>query len=198
MGKTHSVMGKNMVVVRKVYYFEEPGPQNTEKVLEIVKERLKETGIKYVVLASTRGETAFKALKYFDDLKDKVNLIIVTHAGASEYEAEDIEKLRSSWATVLTCPHVFGWGVGDALRKKYQGFTVDRIIAEAYRRFSEGVKVAVEIALMATDSALIPPEEEVVAIAGTGRGADTALIIKTAYTRNFTQLKIREVLAMPR
>lgn len=187
-----------MVIERKVYYFEEAGPQNTEKVLEIVKERLNELKIKYVLVASTRGTTAFKALEYFDDLKDKIKLIIVTHAGAAEYDEKTLEKLKKSWAKVLTCPHVLGWGVGDALRKKYQGFTVDRVVAEAYRRFSEGVKVAVEMALMATDAALVPPGEEVIAIAGTGKGADTALIIKTAYTRDFTQMKIREVIAMPR
>lgn len=187
-----------MVIERKVYYFEEAGPQNTDKVMEIVKERLKELEIKYVIVASTRGGTAFKALEYFDDLKNKIELIIVTHAGAAEYDKETLEKLRNSWAKVLICPHVLGWGVGDALRKKYQGFTADRIVAEAYRRFSQGVKVAVEIALMATDAALVPPGEEVIAIAGTGRGADTALIIKTAYTRDFIQMKIREIIAMPR
>lgn len=187
-----------MVIERKVYYFEETGPQNTEKVLEIVKERLSETGIKFVVVASTRGGTAFKTLEYLDDLKDKIDLVIVTHAGAAEYEKEMLEKLKKSWAKILICPHVLGWGVGDGLRKKYQGFTVDRVIAEAYRRFSQGVKVAVEIALMATDAALVPPGEETIAIAGTGKGADTALIIRTAYTRDFTKLKIREIVAMPR
>jgi len=187
-----------MVIVREVYYFEEPGPQNTEKVLEIVKKRVLELNIGYVLVASTRGETAFKALKYFEEIKDRIKLIIVTHAGAVEYDVERLESLKNSWADVLICPHVLGWGVGDGLRKKYQGFTVDRVIAEAYRRFSQGVKVAIEIAMMAADAALVPPGEDVIAVAGTGRGADTALLIKTALTRDFIQLKVREIIAMPR
>ncbi len=99
---------------------------------------------------------------------------------------------------MLTCPHVFSWGIGDAFRGKYQGYSPDRVAAEALKRFSEGLKVAVEIMMMATDAGLIPEGEDVIAVAGTGRGADTAIILRSAYTRNFLTLKIREIVAMPR
>jgi len=40
--------------------------------------------------------------------------------------------------------------------------------------------------------------QEVVSIAGTGGGADTAIVCKPACPRQFHQLEIREVLAKPR
>jgi uncharacterized protein len=39
---------------------------------------------------------------------------------------------------------------------------------------------------------------ELLSVAGTDQGADTALILKPAYTRNFKKLRIREILAKPR
>jgi hypothetical protein len=61
----------------------------------------------------------------------------------------------------------------------------------------EGTKVCVEITLMAADAGLIPVDGDVVAIAGTGRGADTALRIQPVNTSRFFDLKIREIIAKP-
>ena len=60
------------------------------------------------------------------------------------------------------------------------------------------MKVAVEITLMAADAGLLDVSEEAIAIAGTDEGADTAIVIKPAYSRKFNELKIREILAKPR
>lgn len=57
--------------------------------------------------------------------------------------------------------------------------------------------MCVEITLMAADAGLIPVDKDIVAIAGTGRGADTALRIKPANTARFFDLKIKEILAKP-
>ncbi|MEM2740142.1 MAG: pyruvate kinase alpha/beta domain-containing protein [Candidatus Bathyarchaeia archaeon] len=184
---------------REVIYFDKPGSENTDETLRAARARLEELEIRYMVVASTRGYTAFKALDLLGDLKDRVSLIVVTHAGAVEYKAEDLERLRSSWAKILTCPHTLGWTVGDSFRSRYGGgFTAERIVADAFRRFSEGMKVAVEIVLMATDAGLTPPGVDVVSVAGTGSGADTAIVVTSAYSREFFKLKVREVIAMPR
>ncbi|MEM2970188.1 MAG: hypothetical protein QXR63_04550 [Candidatus Bathyarchaeia archaeon] len=60
------------------------------------------------------------------------------------------------------------------------------------------MKVAVEIVLMAADAGLIPVDKEVIAIAGTGTGADTAIVVQPAYSRKFLDLKIKEIIAKPR
>ncbi|MFP3985126.1 MAG: hypothetical protein ACLFU9_04060, partial [Candidatus Bathyarchaeia archaeon] len=72
------------------------------------------------------------------------------------------------------------------------------IIANTLRLFGEGTKVCVEIVLMATDAGLIPADKEVVALAGSGRGADTALLIKPANSSRFFELEVKEVIAKPR
>ena len=43
-------------------YFENPGKANTEEVLRIVRQRANELGIKTIVVASTVGGTAVKAM----------------------------------------------------------------------------------------------------------------------------------------
>jgi len=60
------------------------------------------------------------------------------------------------------------------------------------------MKVAVECLLMAADAGLLDMSQEVISIAGTSSGADTAIVCKPAYPRTFLQLEIREVLAKPR
>jgi hypothetical protein len=60
------------------------------------------------------------------------------------------------------------------------------------------MKVAVECMLMAADAGLLDMDSEVIAVAGTGDGADTAIVCKPAYPRSFHELEIREVLAKPR
>jgi hypothetical protein len=61
----------------------------------------------------------------------------------------------------------------------------------------EGTKVCVEIALMATDAGLIPVNKDIITVAGTGRGADTALRILPANASKFFDLRIRGVIAKP-
>jgi len=39
---------------------------------------------------------------------------------------------------------------------------------------------------------------EVIAVGGTGEGADTAIVLKPAYTRTFQKLEIREIIGKPR
>ena len=61
----------------KIVYFEEGGPDNTEAVFKLVQERLDALGIKKIVIASTTGATARKAMDFFGD--KGVKLIVVPH-----------------------------------------------------------------------------------------------------------------------
>ena len=49
----------------RTVYFEEPGSENTDQVLRIARQRAEELGIKTIVVASTRGGTAVKAMDVF-------------------------------------------------------------------------------------------------------------------------------------
>ncbi|MCK4364356.1 MAG: hypothetical protein KAW85_06105, partial [Candidatus Aminicenantes bacterium] len=98
---------------------------------------------------------------------------------------------------ILTCQHAFG-GVGRAVRKKLGTYELEEIIAYTLRIFGEGTKVAVEIALMAADAGFISISEPCISVGGTGRGADTAILLKPAHAQNFFDLRIMEILAKPR
>jgi hypothetical protein len=180
-------------------YFEEPGKINTERTLHIALERARDLGIEQIVIASTGGNTALTAMEVFKDY----NPVIVTHStgfnNPNEQEMPDETKkhLEDMGAVVLTCLHSFG-GLGRAVRRKFKTYELDDIVANTLRILGEGMKVGCEITLMAADAGLINTEKDTISISGTGRGADTALVLKPANTQSFFELKIKEILCKPR
>jgi hypothetical protein len=97
---------------------------------------------------------------------------------------------------ILTAQHAFG-GVGRAVRKKLGTYEVDEIMAFTLRTFCQGIKVAAEICLMAADAGLVRTDEPVIAIAGTGSGADTAAVLKPSNAQTFFDLRFLEIVCMP-
>ncbi|MBN1272169.1 MAG: hypothetical protein JXB26_07835 [Candidatus Aminicenantes bacterium] len=180
-------------------YFDEPGRENTLKTLAAAARRVKELDVRHIVAASSQGETALKALDFFRDR----NLVIVTHSTGfvktnyQEMQPAVRENLLRAGVKVLTCQHAFG-GVGRAVRKKLGSYQMEEIIAYTLRLFGEGTKVAVEVALMASDAGYIPTGEPCVSIGGTARGADTALLLRPAPAQDFFDIRIMEILVKPR
>jgi hypothetical protein len=185
------------VVVESVY-FGKPGPDNTEKTLEIARRRAEELGIKTILVASTTGETGVKATRVFQGY----NLVVVTHStGFKEPNFQELREenraiIEEAGARILTCQHAFG-GVGRAVRKKLGTYELEEIIAYTLRIFGEGMKVACEIALMAADAGLVRTDELAISIAGTGRGADTAIVLRPANAQTFFDMRIIEILCLP-
>lgn len=191
----------------KIYYFEEINPKNSDTLLDIVKEKALEKGIKHVLVASTRGETGVKAAKAFKD--SGINIVVVTHQigpHGPELLKENEKMIKALGAQIVTCTHAFG-GVGSSLRRfppreqrsepfwpAYVPPTGD-LIANVLRLFSQGMKVCFEITLMAADAGIIPIGENVIAVGGQGRGADTAIVIKSANTTRFFDLDVQEIIA---
>ena len=60
-----------------------------------------------------------------------------------------------------------------------------------------GVKVGVECAVMAADAGLVSTEEDIIAIAGTRSGADTAIIVCPVFSQDLFDLKIKEIICKP-
>ena len=185
----------------KILYFPKPGKENTEAVINCVLERLEKGDIEYVVVATTTGETPVKLMEKLEGKGTK--LICVTyHAGyrggdnlllAGEYH----KKLRDTNIPILICSHALS-GVGRSITRKFGGTSPVELIAHTLRLFGHGVKVGVEIGVMAADAALIPTDKDVIAIGGSYRGADAAIVLKAAHQNNFFELKIKEILCKPR
>lgn len=186
----------------EVEYFDKAGPENTDAALAIAKTHAQQMGIKNIVCASTSGATGLKFIEAFES--EKYNLIIVTHADGfmkkdmQEFAPENRERIQqNSKAQILTGIHAFS-GISRSFRNSMKVHTPVEIIARMLRSvFGDGLKVCIEIILMAADSGLIKCTEDVLAIAGTGRGADTVALIRPAYTANFLDLRVKQVLCKP-
>lgn len=178
--------------------FDAPGKENTRHALELGYDRGRELGINEVVVASSTGDTAYQALGTFKDFR----IIAVTyHCGfAQPFEKtmkEDVRKdLEEEGVKVIEASHALS-GVERGIARKHGGVYPALLMADTLRMFGHGTKVAVEITLMAADGGALSGND-VIAVGGTGRGADTALVIQPAHPARVFDLKVREVICKPR
>jgi hypothetical protein len=186
-----------MMRKKSILYFPNPG-DHTDETLNAAKERADELGIRDIVVSSTEGTTALKTVDVFKGY----NVVVVTHVtgyqepGGQEVIDERAEKIRDKGGKILTAAHAFS-GVEQAIRKKFDTVYPAGIIAQTLKLFSQGMKVVVEITAMATDAGLIPADKDVVAIAGSHRGADTAVVIKPANSHAIFDMVVKEIICKP-
>ena len=184
---------------KTIMYLDNPGEENTDEVLRLSKERAEEIGIGDMIVASTRGETGVRASKLFKGF----NVVGVTHhtgfrqPGVQELTQENRRMIEENGGKILTGTHVF-MNVERALRSKFGTVYPTEIVAQTLRLFGEGMKVAVEIVAMAADAGLIPADKDVLSIAGTGKGCDTAIVIQPANSSRIFDMTIKEIIAKPR
>jgi len=187
----------------QVTYFEKGGPHNTDKALEVAKKYADQFSIKDVIIASTTGMTAEKALILFPP--GDYNTIIMTHsyyfAGIDKPQEfpEDLRtKLTAQGMKIFSTTHALG-AVSRSFRLSLNQWMPVEIMAKYLREnFSQGVKVCMEIATMAADAGLITDlSNDIICIGGTGRGADTVCLIKPMPTSSFDKLRVKAILAKP-
>ncbi|AGL03338.1 pyruvate kinase alpha/beta domain-containing protein [Desulfoscipio gibsoniae] len=177
----------------KIVYFESIKDENTDTTFELALERIKALGIDKIVLASTTGATAQKALDFFGD--KGVQLVVVPHQFGfirkeNPFPQTLVKTLRESGHEVHFGTMLFHT---DGL----YGSTTPTVMANLLRCFSQGVKVCFEIVLMAADAGLAASGEKVIAIAGTGRGSDTALVMQAATSQQIKKLRVNEIICKP-
>lgn len=165
----------------KVAYFESGGEQNTEATLQLAKQYALEHQIKKVVVASTRGNTARTAYELFSDTP--IKLISVGH-GRGAYDSNIVSLLESKEYSAI---------FDDDIEAEY-----DSAIFRKFSRICIGAKVAVQCVQIAANVDLLDDDEEVVSVGGTGRGADTAIVIQAAKSDRFGDREIQKILCRPR
>jgi uncharacterized protein len=181
--------------------FEKSGGQNTEFCIDAVKNYIKRHGTSHVIVASTTGKTA---LSFYKGLKEtSARLVIVTHSvgfkepGKDEFDPDARKYLVDEGIPIYTGT-ILTHSLEKSLMDDFHGIYPGYIIANTLRRFGEGTKVAVEIVMEASDAGHVPEDAEVLAVAGTGHGADTVLLIKAKPSKRFLNLEVLEILARPR
>jgi hypothetical protein len=184
-------------------YFDSTGPANTGETITIAVREAKERKVSHIVVASNSGKTAEALAAEARKAGYAGNLVCISHAygfvekGANELSDENRRRLEEQGLRVYTSSHVLS-GAERAISRSFNGAYPVEIIAHSLRMLGSGVKVAVEIAVMALDGGLIPYGEPVIAIGGTGRGADTAALLSPGHSNAIFETKIHEILCKPR
>lgn len=176
-----------------VTYFEDIRENNTPETFRLVKERLAGSGIKKIILASTTGASAEYALDFFKDTD--VKLIVVPHQ--YDFSSPTNRFPKNLTGKLRAAGHAVHFGTMLFHTDLLYGSSAPTVIADFLRCFSQGVKVCYEIVLMAADAGLAGSGEKVIAVAGTGLGEDTALVMQAASTRHFKSLRVNELLCKP-
>jgi hypothetical protein len=187
----------DFIMEKTILYYEQGGEEHTDETLAIARSRAEQLGIHQIVVASTHGYTAKRARAIFEGYKARI--IAVSISASFDEEGwtmipDERLALQKLGIEVLTSVHT----LGDDVSAAFSPTAPNAIVRETLYTFCQGMKVAVEVALMAADAGLLNMSQEAIAIAGTGSGADTAIVIQPAYSRKFQKLQIREILAKPR
>jgi uncharacterized protein len=179
--------------------FARPGWENTDDTVRVALEAARERHIEHLVVASNSGETVRRLLALGTD---GLQVVCVTHhvgfrgPGEHDMEAGDRQDLLDRGVQVLTTTHALA-GVDRGVRNAFGGLYPPEIIAGALRMLGQGVKVCVEIGIMAVDAGLIPHDRDVIAVGGHSRGADTACVIRAAHANAVLDNRVQEILCRP-
>jgi uncharacterized protein len=192
---------------------------SSEKVIDIALRRSGELNIRDFVIASCSGKTIdifLKNLNNFKKMTDNkdysgnkseslihgLNIVCVTHqVGFESPNKDEMQKsarmkLTECGINILTATHLLG-GVDRALRIQFKGVYPSEIVSSTLRMLGQGLKVCLEISVMAADAGLVHSGSNLIAIGGTGFGADTAAVISPSHSQNFFETRIKEIICKP-
>ncbi len=166
----------------------------TQETVQLALQTAKERNIKDIVVATSSGET----LDYFKNEHDLhiVGVSCYYENGTNKMPEEKRKKLKECGFEIVTAGHALS-GAERCFSRKFGGYGPIEIMAHTLRMFSQGTKVCVEISTMALDAGKIPYKKPVVAVAGTGKGADTILILTPSYSSSILDTRIHEIITKP-
>jgi len=203
-------MSKNLGDLKNIFYFNVCGQVNTEKTLELAIQRARELNIKKLVVASETGLSGLKAAYMLRG--SGIKLIVVTSAAGTKVENTVIGDLRigipdkrilgqlqKSGAKIVRATDPL-YNIGAVL-EHHRVPTLATLIRMCFGMISSGTAVCVSALLMATDNGLLKEGEEIVAVAGSWVGLDTALVLRAANSVNLLKagaMQIKEIICKPR
>ncbi|MFA5309067.1 MAG: hypothetical protein WC370_06225 [Dehalococcoidales bacterium] len=175
----------------KITYFDQPGIENTEAALKLAIERAKARGIKKMVVASTRGGVAKQAAGMLSG--SAIKMVVVPHQFGfmgMNFPPELVTELEKQG-------HAVHFGTMLFHTDRLYGVDTPTVMANLLRTFCQGMKVCVEILMMAVDGGKVDVGEQVVVVTGSGRGADTAVVAIAAASTHLADLHITEIICKP-
>jgi hypothetical protein len=189
---------------KKIVYFDQISGLDVENMTrmtcELALERALELGLKWFVLACSSGTTARIMVEVAKErgvkIGEDINVISVGGGRKVKWAKETAKEgmINIAGTSALS-------GADRSVRWKYGGIYPMELIAATLKRICQGIKVCVEIALMACDAKELPSNKDIISISGTHAGADTAVVMKGCASRNFFDedegIRVREIICMP-
>jgi hypothetical protein len=177
----------------KILYFDKPGKDDTEEVIQSVLERAKARNIKKVVVASTRGSTAKSFSKAVEG--EGISLVVIPWQFGFKEKGNPFPKALAD--ELREKGHMVHFGTMLFHTTELYGTNIPQVMANLLRVFGQGTKVCVEILMMACDGGCVDAGEKVIAVAGTASGSDTAVVATAAPSTRLTSLRIHEIICKP-
>jgi uncharacterized protein len=191
-------------------FFEHPGAENTAKVVRAVRLRLRRKDIAKVLVASESGQLALELGKALAPIP----VICVTYDPATRqrYHKPELRKdelLKRGLTVVDTIPEPLtreltfrNWWEKKTL--PLTGPSADLFWMTLICVGGHGFRTAVEIVFTAVEAGVVQVGERVVSMAGTGWGADSAIVMRASRFEDTVgedpekRMKVEEILAMPK
>ncbi len=197
------------IITRETYYYKFKGEVNTEHVIKVAVQRALEVGASALIVASETGRSALKVAKTLKSLSTDLKLVVVTHPPSETWgplgkipiglrhprNVKALKCLESLGAIIVqgTRPlappsRSVGW------EQPLPEVIIDKVLSI----FGQGIKIAIEASLMATDAGAVNRGDIVVSLGGTFKGLDAAIVAKTTYSYYFLkEYELLEIIAKP-
>jgi uncharacterized protein len=169
-----------------------PGPDNTKGTLDLAVNATSVYQIDSIVVASRTGGTAIE-LERLEDTDIRMVAVAPQFGWMEEHEFD-----WNLLPTLREAGHEFHAGTMPFHTDAFHGCSAPKRMGDVLRIFSQGVQVCVEIAMMAADSGLLKCDRPCVVVAGTGRGADTAMVVTPSSSAKLEDFRVHEILCKPR
>jgi len=181
---------------RETVYYEEGGAEHTDATLKAALRAAEELGVRKVLVASTSGDTGVRAAELFKG--SGVQVIVVGHqmgfpaAGVQQFKPENWQRIEGLGGVVNLGSDVLTNTIRQRQRLGHSpvSFITQTLIAMK-------VKVNVEIVAKACDAGLVKTGEHVISVAGSHRGADTAVSFLAADSPNVLDVKPQYIICVP-
>lgn len=183
--------------------FEQKGWENTPETACLVCQYAKEKGIRNIVIASKTGYTIDIFLDTFAREGVEARFVSVSHCygdlgpGQCELTDDKRRELTGRGVRVITATHALS-GAERGIAKRYGGLTPAILMADTLKMLGQGMKVGVEISLMAMDNGAIPYGEEIIAVGGCSHGADYAISLIPGHSNDLFETKVIDIICKPR
>ncbi len=181
--------------------FASPGKENTDACIAIAVEKAAALNVP-IVIASSTGAAAL-VLAGAVRKKDLCIPIIAVRGVFSFHEQNTFRmrekterELLDAGVKIVSAAHALS-GAERGLSNKFKGVYPAEIIAHTLRFFGHGTKVCIECATMALNAGEVEFGKPVVAVAGTGGGSDTCMLLTPATSQDILQTKIHEIYCKP-